>query len=277
MKASNSKHGKQPKPVTVTDLYAMKADGHKIVSVTAYDASFAAQVDAAGIDLVLVGDSLGMVVQGHDSTLPVTVADMVYHGAAVRRGIRRAFLVVDMPFLSYASPQAAIQSAGRLMRDGGAQMVKLERAGLVLPVIEALAQQHIPVCAHLGLTPQSIHKIGGYRVQGRSDDGAQQLLADARAVQAAGADLLVVECVPAALASEISHALAIPVIGIGAGLDVDGQVLVLYDVLGITAGHKPRFSRDFLAGQNGGVTGALEDYAQAVRSGQFPAPEHIIA
>ena len=271
-------YGEQGKPaarsaMTVPKLRKMKADGRKIVSITAYDASFARLVDAAGVDFVLVGDSLGMVVQGRSSTLPVSVDDMVYHTAAVARGIARALLIADMPFMSFRNVDIALASSARLLADGGAAMVKLEGAGYVLDVIQALARRAIPVCAHLGLTPQSVHKFGGYRVQGKTRAAAEQLLADAKAVEQAGADLLVLECVPAAVAKRISAELAIPTIGIGAGVDCDGQVLVIYDMLGITPGKRPRFSKDFLGGQ-GSVLEAIRAYVKAVRDGEFPASEH---
>lgn len=259
--------------VTVPGLHAMKVRGEKIAMLTAYDASFAAQCDAAGIDALLVGDSLGMVVQGHPSTLPVTIDEMVYHSAAVARGVTSALLIADMPFLGFRDKQTALHNAGRLLAQGGAAMVKLEGAGYALDAIDALARRSIPVCAHLGLTPQSVHKFGGYRVQGKSKDAAAQLEADAQAVAAAGADLLVLECVPATLARRITARLSIPTIGIGAGVDCDGQVLVLYDMLGITPGKRPKFSKDFLAGR-GSIGEAIRAYAQAVRSGKFPAPEH---
>lgn len=259
--------------VTVPQLHAMKAKGEKIVMLTAYDASFAAQCDAAGVDAVLVGDSLGMVVQGRDSTLPVSVDDMVYHTAAVARGVASALLIADMPFMSFRDADTALHSAGRLLAEGGAAMVKLEGAGYVLEVVAALAQHAVPVCAHLGLTPQSVHKLGGYRVQGKSKDAAAHLLADARAVADAGADLLVLECVPATLAKRVTAEVSIPTIGIGAGADCDGQVLVLYDMLGITPGKRPKFSKDFLAGR-GSVGEAIRAYAEAVRGGSFPAAEH---
>ena len=259
--------------VTVPRLREMKSRHEKIVALTAYDASFAAQCDAAGIDVLLVGDSLGMVVQGNASTLPVTVDDIVYHGAAVARGIARALLIADLPFMSYRDADCALRNAARLLAEAGAAMVKLEGAGYATDVIAALTQRGIPVCAHLGLTPQSVHKLGGYRVQGKGRAAADLLFADARAVEQAGAELLVLECVPAALAARITREIRIPTIGIGAGAGCDGQVLVLYDMLGITPGRRPRFSKDFLAG-SGSVAAALRAYAQAVRDGAFPADEH---
>ncbi|HET6546759.1 MAG TPA: 3-methyl-2-oxobutanoate hydroxymethyltransferase [Rhodanobacteraceae bacterium] len=259
--------------VTIPRLCEFKERDEKIVVVTAYDASFAAQADAAGVDVILVGDSLGNVVQGRSSTLPVSVEDIVYHSACVARGLQRALLVADMPFMSFRDPAIALTTAARLMAEGGAAMVKLEGAGWACESIHALTERDVPVCAHLGLTPQSVHKLGGYRVQARDADAAARLKSDARAVQEAGADLLVLECVPAALAGEISGDLAIPTIGIGAGAACDGQVLVLYDLLGITPGKRPRFSKDFLAGHDS-VAAALRAYAQAVRSGEFPGAEH---
>jgi 3-methyl-2-oxobutanoate hydroxymethyltransferase len=260
-------------PVTVPDLHEMKRRAGKIVALTAYDASIAARADEAGVDLVLVGDSLGMVVQGHANTLPVSVDAMVYHTACVARGLRRALLVADLPFMSFRDPATALASAARLVGEGGAAMVKLEGAGWACDVIEALAHHEVPVCAHLGLTPQSVHRFGGYRVQGRDSVAAARLKTDALAVQEAGADLLVLECVPAALAAEITHELHIPTIGIGAGAACDGQVLVVYDLLGITPGKRPRFAKDFLAGSPS-VAAAIATYAQAVRSGEFPGAEH---
>ncbi|MGN6479870.1 3-methyl-2-oxobutanoate hydroxymethyltransferase [Luteibacter sp.] len=261
------------KPVTVPGLKAMKAEGRKIVMLTAYDASFAAQLELAGIDVALVGDSLGMVVQGRPSTLPVTVDDMVYHTAAVARGLRATLLVADLPFMSDRDVPAAMEAATRLVAQGGAAMVKIEGAGRICEVIAALAERDIPVCSHLGLTPQSVNKFGGYKVQGKTDDAADKLFADAKAVEAAGADLLVLECVPSALAERITKALSIPVIGIGAGVGCDGQVLVVYDMLGLTPGKRPKFSKDFLDGR-GSIPAAIRAYADDVRAGAFPGPEH---
>jgi 3-methyl-2-oxobutanoate hydroxymethyltransferase len=274
MYADNAKAAARA-PLTVPGLRKMKADRERIAALTAYDASFARALDAAGVDLVLVGDSLGMVVQGHTSTLPVSVDDIVYHTACVARGLHAALLVADMPFQSYATPERALDAATRMLAQGGASMVKLEGAGPLLDSIRFLAERDIPVCAHLGLTPQSVLRLGGYRVQGREQAAAGRLRADARAVQDAGADLLVLECVPSALAAEVTAELAIPTIGIGAGPDCDGQILVLHDMLGINSGHRrPRFVRDFLAGGDGTIAGALEAYVRAVKSGEFPTAEH---
>lgn len=260
-------------PITVPRLIEMKASGDKIVVLTCYDASFAAHCEAEGIDVVLVGDSLGNVVQGRDSTLPVTLDDMVYHTAAVKRGLATPLLIADLPFMTYRDIDTALRSSARLVAEGGAAMVKLEGADYVLDAIHALDRRQIPVCAHLGLTPQSVHKFGGYRVQGKTKSAAERLIADAQAVEAAGASLLVLECVPAAVAKSITAQLRIPTIGIGAGIDCDGQVLVLYDMLGITPGKRPKFSRDFLAA-TGSISEAIAAYAKAVRGGKFPAADH---
>ncbi|MEP6484873.1 MAG: 3-methyl-2-oxobutanoate hydroxymethyltransferase [Rudaea sp.] len=270
---ATSKSNSTRSPVTIPRLREMKGQSEKIVALTAYDASFAALCDGAGVDIVLVGDSLGMVVQGHASTLPVSIDDMVYHTAAVARGVANAFLIADLPFMSFRNSEAALISSARLMAQGGAAMVKLEGADFALDVIDALARRSVPVCAHLGLTPQSVHKLGGYRVQGKTKAAGEQLFADAKAVESAGADLLVLECVPATLAKRISAELTIPTIGIGAGVDCDGQVLVIYDMLGITPGKRPRFSKNFLTGSDS-VLDAIRAYASAVRKGEFPAQEH---
>lgn len=259
-------------PITVPALRQMKAEGRRIVALTAYDASFAAVVDAAGVDVVLVGDSLGMVVQGHASTLPVTVADAVYHTACVARGLRTSLLVTDLPFQSDATTGRALDAATAALQ-AGASMVKIEGAGPKCEVIAFLAEREIPVCAHLGLTPQSVLRLGGYRVQGREEAAAARLREEARAVAEAGASALVLECVPSALAAAITADIDIPTIGIGAGPGCDGQILVLHDLLGVSGGRRPRFVKDFLA-EGGSVHGAVAAYAQAVRAGSFPGPEH---
>lgn len=259
--------------MTLTQLRKLKAAGEKITSLTAYDASFAHLLDQAGIDILLVGDSLGMVIQGNDSTLPVTTHDMIYHCQQVYRGSQRALLVVDMPFMSYATPDTALETAARLMREGQAQMVKLEGGAWLVETVRMLTERGIPVCAHLGLTPQSVHQIGGYRVQGRTEAEAERLRDDALALQAAGASLLVLECMPSDLAADMTSWLEIPVIGIGAGAACDGQVLVLYDLLGITPGKIPSFSKDFLR-ETGTIPAAIEAYISAVKNGTFPGPEH---
>lgn len=261
------------KSVTVRTLHDMKQRSDKIVCLTAYDASFAALLDEAEIDVVLVGDSLGMVVQGESSTLPVTLDHIIYHGRAVARACKRALIMQDMPFMSYATPEQALHSAARLMREGGAHMVKLEGTANQEDIVRRLSDSGIPVCAHLGLRPQFVHKLGGYRVQGREQDSAAALLRDATHLEHAGADALLLECVPSLLAQEITANVRIPVIGIGAGNGCDGQVLVLYDMLGITPGKRPRFSKDFLAGGNS-VRGAIESFRRDVKSGAFPGAEH---
>ena len=261
------------KPVTSTTLLKMKQAGEKIACLTAYDASFAALVDQAGVEVVLVGDSLGMVVQGHSTTVPVTVDDIIYHGRMVARGLSRSLLMLDMPFMSYATPDKALENAARMMQEGGAQMVKLEGHVNQLPVVEYLSGNGVPVCAHLGLKPQSVHKLGGFKVQGRDADGAKQMLADAQALVNAGADILLLECVPSDLAKKITEAVDVPVIGIGAGPDTDGQILVLYDILDITPGRKPRFAKNYMEG-NGSNAKAIEAFVAEVKSGDYPAAEH---
>jgi 3-methyl-2-oxobutanoate hydroxymethyltransferase len=262
------------KPVTVPGLHTMKADGHKIVMLTAYDASFAVQVEQAGVDIALVGDSLGMVIQGHRSTLPVTLDQMAYHTAAVARGLSATLLVADVPFLADRDVAYALEAGARLVGEAGAAMLKIEGAAPhVLESIHALTERAIPVCAHLGLTPQSVHKFGGFKIQGRAQEAADRVLSEALAVQQAGADLLVLEGVPTALGERITKALHIPVIGIGAGPHCDGQVLVIYDMLGITPGKRPKFSKDFLAGR-ASIGDAIEAYVADVRNGIFPAAEH---
>lgn len=261
------------RPVTLRRLQEMREAGEKIACLTAYDASFAAMLDGAGVDLVLVGDSLGMVVQGHSSTLPVTMDEMVYHTRAVARGLQHALLVADMPFHSYVTPERALDNAARLMAEGGAAMVKLEGSANQVEVVAALTGQGIPVCAHLGLRPQHVHKLGGFRVQGREQAVARQMIADAKALEAAGADLLLLECVPSGLAAEIAREAGVPVIGIGAGPDVDGQILVLYDMLDITPGKKPRFAKNYAAGADS-PQAAVRRYVEEVRSGDYPGPEH---
>ncbi|MDT8384429.1 MAG: 3-methyl-2-oxobutanoate hydroxymethyltransferase [Gammaproteobacteria bacterium] len=259
--------------ITTSTLRNMKQAGEKITCLTAYDASFAQILEQEGVEILLVGDSLGMVIQGHDSTLPVKLGDMIYHTQTVRAVNNRALVMADMPFMTYASPMQALASAGRLMKEGGAHMVKLEGGAPMVETVRHLAEHGIPVCAHLGLLPQSVNKLGGYKVQGRNEKEAQAMLNDARAMEDAGADILLLECVPALLAAEITAAVEVPVIGIGAGPQCDAQVLVLYDMLGITPGKRPRFSRDFLQ-QSGDIRGAVRAYVQAVKDGSFPAEEH---
>lgn len=258
---------------TPLDLAAQRRRGERIAVLTAYEASFARLCDAAGVDALIVGDSLGMVVQGHDSTLPVRLEDMAYHVACVRRGSERALIVADMPFGSFQeSPALAYRNGVRLMQ-AGAQMVKIEGGAEMVPTTRFLVERGIPVCGHVGLTPQAVHVLGGYRVQGRDENSAARLIADARAQQAAGAALLVVEAVPAALGAELTAALDIPTIGIGAGPDCSGQVLVLHDILAISSGRQARFVRNFMAGAPS-IAGALDAFVAAVRDGSYPAPEH---
>jgi len=258
------------KPLSLHDLAAMKRQGEKIACLTAYDASFSALIDEAGIEVMLVGDSLGMVIQGHASTLQVTLEQMIYHTRCVAALRRRAFVIADMPFLTYPDPLGAALNAAKLMQ-AGAQMVKLE--GARFEVVSFLVDQGIPVCGHLGLQPQSINRLGGYKVQGIDAGDAGRISADARKLQDAGATLLVLECVPARLAADISAQLAMPVIGIGAGVDCDGQVLVLYDMLDIGVGRRPRFSMNFMQPPVT-IAEALGNYRQAVKDRRFPALEH---
>ncbi len=263
------------KPVTLHRLRTMHAAGEKIAMLTCYDATFAALLDEAGVDVLLIGDSLGMVLQGRDSTLPVTLEEMAYHTACVARGRSKAWVIADLPFGSYqGSTSQAIDSAVRLMQ-AGAQMVKLEGGGWTVPIVAALVERGIPVCAHLGLTPQSVHALGGWRVQGRDEAAAARLVADAQALAAAGAAMLVLELVPSHVANTLQAALPIPVIGIGAGPGVAGQVLVLHDMLGFNGNAVPRFVRNFIAdvptGENP-VAEAVRRYVAAVKDGSFPDP-----
>ncbi|WGZ89769.1 MAG: 3-methyl-2-oxobutanoate hydroxymethyltransferase [Candidatus Thiocaldithrix dubininis] len=263
---------KMPSRVTVTSLRKMKQTGEKIAMLTAYDASFARVLDNQGVDIILVGDSLGMVIQGHDTTVPVTMDEMVYHTRAVTQASQRALVIGDLPFMSYTSPEMALLNSARLMQEGRAHMVKLEGGAPQVATVAQLAHHGVPVCAHLGLQPQSVHKLGGYRVQGRDEAVAKQMLADAKALQDAGADLLVLECVPVNVAATISQALNIPVIGIGAGRECDGQVLVLHDMLGISA-KAPKFSQDFI-GEGATIPQAVAAYVQAVKANTFPQDQH---
>jgi 3-methyl-2-oxobutanoate hydroxymethyltransferase len=260
------------KAVTVTSLQALREAGEKIAMLTCYDASFAALMDRAGVEVLLVGDSLGMVCQGHSSTLPVTLADVAYHTASVARGNQTAFLVADMPFGSYATPETAFANAVQLMQ-AGAQMVKLEGGAWLAETVRFLVERAVPVCAHVGLTPQSVHQLGGYKVQGKTAAGAEQMKADALALQAAGASLIVLEAIPSALGKEVTGLLAIPTIGIGAGPDCSGQVLVMHDMLGTFPGRKARFVKNFMEGQ-GNIDAAVRAYIAAVKDKSFPAAEH---
>ena len=265
-----------PSRVRVHHLREFKEKRHRITAVTCYDATFARLVDSAGIEVVLVGDSLGNVIQGQDTTLPVTVDHIVYHTAAVARGLQRAHLVADMPFLSYRNADLALANAGRMLAEGGAHAVKLEGGSEVVPIVAALVAAGIPVMGHIGLTPQSVHAMGGHRVQGRGKEARQRLRKSALALQAAGCYALVLEAIPADLAAEVSAALAIPTIGIGAGAGCDGQILVLYDLLGLNPAFKPKFVKHFAA-LGEAVAGALQAYKGEVQSGAFPAPEHTYA
>ena len=257
------------RPVTLATLGRMKHSGEKIACLTAYDASFAALEDRNGVDVVLVGDSLGMVVQGHKTTLGTTIEDMVYHSRITAAGLSRAFLMADMPFLSYVSEHAALETARRLMGQGAAQMVKLEGGAVLAGVVEALAARGVPVCAHIGLQPQQVHKLGGYRVQGRDEHMAASIREDARVLEAAGADVLLLECLPSAIGAAVAAAARVPVIGIGAGPDTDGQILVLYDILGLSPGPGPRFARDFLR-DTGSLDAAAAGFVAAVKNGGYP-------
>ena len=268
--------GMSDPPVNVSTLRQMKEAGEPIACLTAYDASFAALIDAAGTDLVLVGDSLGMVIQGHDTTVPVTVDDIIYHTKIVSRGLRRAFLVADMPFMSYSDPAQALHNAVQMMQEGGAMMIKLEGGAGQIEIVEHLARHDIPVCAHLGLKPQSVHKIGGFKVQGRDPEQAQQMVDNAKRLQDAGADIMLLECVPNELGEAVRDALHVPVIGIGAGPSVDGQILVLYDILDITLGKTPKFVRNFMEGHESPLA-ALSAYVIAVKDRSYPAPEHCFS
>ncbi|HPG79869.1 MAG TPA: 3-methyl-2-oxobutanoate hydroxymethyltransferase [Piscinibacter sp.] len=259
------------KAMTLHRLAAMRAAGEKITMLTCYDASFARLLDDAGVDVLLIGDSLGMTLQGRDSTLPVTLDEMAYHVQCVARGNRHAWIVGDLPFGSYhTGTEQALLSAARLMQSG-AHMVKLEGGGWTVPVVRHLVERGIPVCAHLGLTPQSVHALGGYRIQGRDDDGAARLLHEARELAEAGASMLVVELIPSTLGQQLTESLPIPVIGIGAGPGCSGQVLVLHDMLGVTRGKLPRFVRNFMAGADS-IESAVRAYVAAVKDGSFPDP-----
>lgn len=259
------------KAVTVNTLRKMKTEGEKFVTVALYDAPMAAMAQKCGVQVLLVGDSLGMTVLGYDDTLPVTMEHMIYHVEAVRRGNNKSLIMGDMPFMSYATTEQAFANATRIMQ-AGAHMVKLEGGEWVADTVRQLTQRGIPVCGHLGLTPQSVNKLGGFRVQGRNDKQAKQMLRDAKLLDEAGADLLVLECVPSALAAEITAAVSMPTIGIGAGKETDAQVLVINDILGLTE-QPPKFSKNFLV-EAGDIPSALLKYSDDVKNGVFPAPEH---
>ncbi|EAR59869.1 3-methyl-2-oxobutanoate hydroxymethyltransferase [Neptuniibacter caesariensis] len=261
--------------ITLHTLSSMKQAGEKFAVLTAYDACFSHLVSSAGTEVILVGDSLGMVLQGNDSTLPVTVEEMAYHTQAVAKGNQGSLIMADLPFMSYSTPEQAMDSAAALMQ-AGANMVKLEGGAWLADTISMLAERGIPVCAHLGLTPQTVNKLGGYRVQGRDQETAQQMINDAVLLQDAGASIILLECVPAILAKEITLALDVPVIGIGAGADTDAQVLVLHDMLGITPGRSPKFVKNFMADADS-IEAAVQLYVAEVKAGTFPAQEHGFA
>ncbi|MFK7814764.1 MAG: 3-methyl-2-oxobutanoate hydroxymethyltransferase [Gammaproteobacteria bacterium] len=255
--------------ITLTQLHAMKTSGEKIACLTAYDASFAAILDQTGMDVILIGDSLGMVVQGQDSTVSVTMEDMIYHSQCVSSSAKQAFIISDLPFMSYTNVDQALANATDLIQLGGAQMVKLEASIRQVSIVQELSDCGIPICAHLGLRPQYIHKLGGYAMQGKDEASANELIESAKSLQAAGADMLLLECVPETLAQKITQQSTIPVIGIGAGAHCDGQILVLHDVLGITHGTTPKFAKNFLA-ETDSIHSAIERYVQDVKNQKFP-------
>lgn len=261
-----------PSNVTITQLQNMRNQGEKITILTAYDASFAAMFDRCGIEVILIGDSLGNVIQGHTTTVPVTVEQIAYHTACVARGAKNCLIIADMPFASYGDKTQALQNATTLMQ-AGAQMVKLEGGAWLSEIIEHLVKQGIPVCTHLGLTPQSVNTMGGFKVQGKSKEAADKMLEDAKALQAAGSQLIVLEAIPATLGKAITDALTIPTIGIGAGPDCSGQVLVMHDILGAFPGRQPKFVKNFLQGASS-IEEAIDRYRKEVKDGTFPAPEH---
>jgi 3-methyl-2-oxobutanoate hydroxymethyltransferase len=258
--------------IRLSTLKRYKAEGNKFVALTSYDASFAQISDEAGIEVLLVGDSLGNVIQGLDSTVPVTIDQMAYHVTCVARGNKNAMIMADMPYMTYTSEVAALENATRLMQ-AGAHTIKLEGGAWLSPIIQRLTECGIPVCGHIGLLPQSVDKLGGYKVQGTNQSGADTLKRDAQAIQEAGADLMVMECIPSDLASEITRSLDIPTIGIGAGAGTDAQVMVLHDILGLKTRPTPKFVKNFLTDASS-VETAIRAYADAVRNGQFPATEH---
>jgi 3-methyl-2-oxobutanoate hydroxymethyltransferase len=262
----------QNSPVTLASLQAMRQRGEKIACLTSYDAGFTRVLESAGVDMFIIGDSLGMVVMGHESTVAVTMDDMLHHAVNVARVGRSAWRIVDLPYRSYETPAQALANAQRLLDEGGAHMVKLEGGTGKAAIVEHLVKHGISVCGHIGLLPQSVEEYGGYKVQGRDAAGATAILADAVALENAGAEMLVIECIPATLTARITGSVSIPVIGIGAGSDCDGQVLVLYDMLGMTAKPWPRFVKDFLQ-ENGSIHAAVAAYVAAVKDGSYPASE----
>lgn len=262
--------------ITLTHLQKMKQRGEKIAMLTCYDATFAHESSRAGVDMLLIGDTLGMILQGHDSTLPVTLDDKAYHTASVKSGNGGSFIIADLSFMTYASPEQALQSSARLMQ-AGAQMVKLEAGEWLCESVRQLTRNGIPVCAHIGLTPQSVNVFGGFKVQGRGQEQAQTLIDAAIKLEAAGAAMILVEAVPSSVGKALSEAVAVPVIGIGAGVDTDGQVLVLQDMLGLSiTGRAPKFVRNFMSGQES-IQAAIQSYVAAVKDRSFPAAEHCYA
>ena len=262
--------------ITTNYLRELKNRNEKITVLTAYDASFTKHLEQAGVEVILVGDSLGMVVQGHDSTVPVTVDDMVYHTKMVSRAREKALLIADLPYHSYLNKEQALENAQRLMDEAGADMVKFEGGGEFVAIAEHLIKNGIPVCGHLGLLPQSVIELGGYKVQGREQSAADKIVEDARALMKVGVEMIVLECIPQQLAKRITDEVDVITIGIGAGVDCSGQVLVLYDLLGITPGKRPKFSKDFLADFTGetSITAAIVVYVKDVKSLDFPSEEH---
>lgn len=262
--------------ITTKDLRELKNSNEKIAVLTAYDASFTKHLEQAGVEVILVGDSLGMVMQGHDSTIPVTVDDMVYHTKMVSRAREHALLIADLPYHSYLNNEQALINARRLIDEAGADMVKFEGGGEFVTIADHLITNGIPVCGHLGLLPQSVNELGGYKVQGREQSSADKIVDDAQALMSVGVEMIVLECIPQQLAKRITNEVDIITIGIGAGVDCSGQVLVLYDLLGITAGKRPKFSKDFLAELDGdkSITSAIENYVKAVKSLEFPTEAH---
>lgn len=258
---------------TINSLVKMKATGEKFVALTTYDYCSAHVASTAGVDVLLVGDSLGMVIQGHDSSLPVTIEDSAYHVRCVRRGNRGALLMADLPFMSYYSETKSLENAAILLREG-AEIVKLEGGAWLAETTRLLSERGIPVCAHMGLTPQSINHLGGYRVQGRDPTQGKLIIDEAKVLQQAGASMFLVECVPASLGENLAKVLDVPVIGIGAGAGTDGQILVWHDLLGLYPGKTPKFVKNYLKNNRDGVQGALADYIQEVKTGKFPSAQH---
>lgn len=261
--------------MTTSKLLKMKQNGEKISTITAYDASFAKLFDQAGIHAILIGDSLGMVLQGQDDTLPVSIDDMAYHTRCVKAGVENTLIISDMPFMTYATKEQTFANATKLMQ-AGASMVKMEGGSWLIETIEGLVERGIPVCGHLGLTPQSVNVFGGFKVQGREQSQAEKMVAEAKALEAAGIQLLVLECIPESLGKAISEAVSVPTIGIGAGRDTDGQILVMHDALGISCSYMPKFSRNFLK-DTGDIKAAIELYIAEVSAGNFPGEDHIFS